>query len=433
MKRKHTILLCTVTLALLGAALLYGQAAQDTSALGDQLRSRYDVVALRDGIGLVPRQASADVRLIEIRNGAVAINGNTVSAAEARQRLGPDADLVLRITYLDLAAQQELLRSGSTAVAPQPDLQQPPAGTPTRRGDLVRFGRAVTVARDEVIEGDVVVIGASADIEGEVLQEVTVVGGSLTLGPNAIVRRDVTVVGGSLNRSPTARIYGKVDEVDMGAQGSPRFGRWFGFWRPFSGVGGMVGTLLRVTLLLLGALAVVAMGRRYVDVIADRAATEPLRAGLAGLLAEVLFVPLLVVTVIVLAVSIIGIPLLLLVPFAIVLLFVIMLVGFTGVASHVGRIVARRFGIAHGPYTSVALGVLTVASITLVARAIALAGGFAFGLVLAGPLIAIGYLAEYLAWTVGIGAAILTWLSMRHHRAPAAAGAAPAIGAPPAA
>jgi hypothetical protein len=236
-----------------------------------------------------------------------------------------------------------------------------------------------------------------------------------------------------LNRSPTARIYGKVDEVDMGAQGSPRFGRWFGFWRPFSGVGGLLGTLLRVTLLMLGALAVVALGRRFVDVIADHAATEPLRAGLAGLLAEVLFVPLLVVTVIVLAVSIIGIPLLLLVPFAIVLLFVVMLVGFTGVASHVGRIVARRFDIAHGPYTSVALGVLTVAAITLVARAIALAGGLAFGLVLAGPLIAIGYLAEYLAWTVGIGAVILTWLSMRHHRAPAAAGAAPAIGAPPAA
>ena len=65
---------------------------------------------------------------------------------------------------------------------------------------------------------------------------------------------------------------------------------------------------------------VTAVGQRPVQQIAARIAAEPLRAGLVGLLAEILFVPVLVVTVLALVISIIGIPLLLLVPFGIVLL-----------------------------------------------------------------------------------------------------------------
>jgi hypothetical protein len=108
-----------------------------------------------------------------------------------------------------------------------------------------------------------------------------------------------------------------------------------------------------------------------------------------------------------------------------VLAVVLMLIGFTGVAFQVGRLVSDRFGIERGPYTSAVLGVLVIVGITLVARIVALAGGFAFGAVVAGPLTAIGYLAEYVAWTVGIGAGILTWHSMRH-------GASPAVGSAPA-
>ncbi len=440
--RMYAVVACAAVLTFAAAIFVHGQASTDTRSLGDQLRVRYDVVALRDGLGLVPRQPRGDIRLIEIRNGAVAINGNTVSALEARERLGQDADLILRVTYLDASALRELAAANSAAAPSQAGTQESatnpeptlPVRTQTRRGDLVRFGSSVTVARDEIVEGDVVAIGGSADIDGEVTREVTVIGGSLNLGPEAVVRGDVAVIGGSLNRAPGARIYGKVDEVGFGAeaQSVQWFGRDFSFWTPLSRMGGLVGTLLRVTLLILSALVVVALGRRFVEVIADRAATEPLRSGLAGLLTEVLFVPLLVITIVVLAVSIIGIPLLLLVPFGMVLAVVLMLVGFTGVACHVGRLVSDRFGITRDPYASVALGVLVIVGITLVARLIALAGGLVFGMIVAGPLSAVGYLAEYVAWTMGIGAAVLSWLSTRRRGAHAAAGAAPLAGGAPA-
>jgi hypothetical protein len=426
--KTYLLIACASFLALGGAILVYGQTVNQVANLRTQLRARYDIVALQDGLGLVPHQRQGDIRLIEIRNGGVAINGNAVSAREAREQLGRDADLIFRVTYLDGSAQRELARpdspgttsqAGTQENANRPDEPGSPRRTQTRSGDLVRFGSSVTVGRDELVDGDVVAIAGSADIDGEVTRDVTVIGGSLNLGPDAVVRRDVAVIGGSLSRSPGARIDGKVDDVGVGGPSrlGSRLRRNFPLRTRFLRGGGLVGTLLRVTLLILSAFLVAALAGQFVEAIADRTAAEPLRSGLAGLLAEILFVPMVVVTVVVLAVSIIGIPLLLLVPFAIVLAVVPMLVGFTGVAYQIGRSVGNRFGIQRGRYRLVALGVLLIVCITLIGRIAAL-----------GPLAAIGGLAEYLAWTIGIGAVILTWLSTRRRGIPTAPAPGPTSG-----
>jgi len=68
-----------------------------------------------------------------------------------------------------------------------------------------------------------------------------------------------------------------------------------------------------------------------------------------------------------------------------------------------------------GRLTVVALGVLAITGVTLAARLAALLGGFFVG----APLGAVGYLIEYAAWTVGLGASILAWYSTRQHRVPA--------------
>jgi hypothetical protein len=436
-RRKYAFIACTGLFALGVAMLLHGQSAPNVASLRQEIRAQYNIVALQDELALVPRQRNADIKIIEIRDGTVAINGNALTAREARQRLGKDADLIFRVTYLDPAAQHDLARVDSAS--PQSDGQensdQPESAAPprTRRGDVVRIGGNVTVARDEVVSGDVVAIGGSADVDGEVTRGVTVVGGSLTLGPDAIVREDVTVIGGTLNRAPGSRIDGKIDNVGFG----PNFGgvplRQPGRFRVrnlFSRASGFFGTVLRTTLLILFGLVMVVLGGRYIDAIAERTASEPLRSGFTGLLAEVLFVPLLVVTVVVLAVSIVGIPLLLLIPFAVALAVVLMIIGFTGVACVVGRFVSQRMGIGRSPYLSVALGVLAVLGVTLIAKLCAFVGGVAFGMVIGGALAVLGFLAEYLAWTIGIGALILTWLNRRHRGHPAAPTATVATPAP---
>ena len=412
---KVRVALAIVLTAILVPALR-AQPAGDVAELRGRLRERYDIVALQNGIGLVPRQPDARIAIIQIRDGAVAINGQELTGRELRERLGSDADLVLRITYLEDAVQQQLA-AGSPVPPPaaagaapeQPDTSVP--RRVRRQGELVRVGGDARVERDERVEDNVVVVMGSAQIDGEVDGEVTVVMGSLTLGPEAIVHGEVHVIGGTLNRSPTARIEGAVHNIGLGGA------RWnmggFGnvvrdafVWR----LGGLAATLLRVVLVLLLTLVVVAFGPGVVARIADRTAVDPVRAGLIGFFAELLFFPLLVVTVFVLAVSIIGIPLLVLVPFGILLALVVLLVGFTGVAYQVGRTLHARFGwIERGEYASVALGVVVIGGLTVLARSAALIGGDLFGI----PLAALGYVVEYAAWTIGFGAAILVWLRGR--------------------
>ncbi|HEY6361712.1 MAG TPA: polymer-forming cytoskeletal protein [Vicinamibacterales bacterium] len=397
------------------ALTLHAQPSGDVSELRDRLRERYDVVALQNGIGLVPRQPDARVSIIQIRDGAVTINGQELTGGELRERLGADADLVLRASYLGAAQQRQLAAAEPAPPSPRAAAPEQPANTeprPIRRqGEIVRVGGDVRVERDERIEDDVVAVFGSAQVDGEVDGDVAVVGGSLTLGPEAVVHGDVNVIGGTLTRAATARIEGEVHNVGVGG-GPWRFGA-FGdvmrrafVWR----IGGLVGTLLRVALLALLALVVVAFGPGVVERIADRAAVDPLRAGLIGFCAELLFVPVVVITVVVLAVSIIGIPLLVLVPFGIVLALVVLLVGFTGVAYQVGRMLHGRFGWAErGAYACVILGVLVIGGLTILARSAALLGGDLFGF----PLAALGLCVEYAAWTIGFGAAILVWLRGR--------------------
>ena len=156
-----------------------------------------------------------------------------------------------------------------------------------------------------------------------------------------------------------------------------------------------------------------------------RILAEPVRMGLMGLLAEILFVPVLCVTVLALLISIIGIPLLILVPFAIILMGVVMLVGYTAAAHLAGGWALERIGrTERNPYFVVTIGIVAIAGLTLLGRLLAIAlGGFG------APLYIVGYLIEYLAWTVGFGAAIQTWIQMRRGpAAPPLSTAAPAPG-----
>jgi hypothetical protein len=408
--RTAAALLLVLSLPIIG----HGQA----SDLGARLRERFDLVALQQGVALVPREASPGIRLVQIEGGVVSVDGQTLTGAQLRERLGADADLVVQASYLTAQQQREL--AGAAGTAPPAGAPQPPPvqRTAVTRGDRVRFGGDITVGRNERLDGDVVAIGGSVDVQGDVSGDVVSIGGTLTLGPDAVIRGDAVSVGGTLNRSPGARVEGDVVEAGPGGRGFRRgqfLPMMFGtFW---SRVGSLAGTLLRIGLLMLVAQIVVAFGRGAVERIASRTGSVPVRSGLVGLLGEILFVPVLVLTVVVLAISIVGIPLLVLVPFAVLLLMLVILVGFVGLSHNIGtRLAMRVRSAAPGPYAAVAIGVAAIGAVTIIAKLGALAGGF-----LLAPLTAIGYVVEYVAWTVGFGAALLYWYEQtRFSRRPAA-------------
>jgi len=410
MTRRHAYVIVAALLALWAGAgyVLYAQALT-ASELRGQLATRFEIVAMQRGIGLVPRQADSKIQIIQVADGAVAVDGQTLTTAQIRERLGADANAIIQLTYLDRDALRAL--AGAPAQAAQPEAPAAPdVGRTVRRGnDRVRFGGPVTVREGERVEGDVVGIFGPVDVDGEVTGDVVAVMGPLTLGPHALVHGDAQAIGGPMTRSPEARVLGSTNEIAIG----PRIGRrWtlptlgtFG-----SRIGSFAATIARLLLFVLLGLLIVAGLRRPVERIAATASAHPWRAGLVGLLAEILFVPAVLVTVFTLVVSIVGIPLLLLVPFGIVLVCLVMLVGFVGAAHMAGGLALQRLGRDAGnAYVTIVSGIVVIIGMTLLAKLAALAGAGLVGF----PLGVLGYLVEYCAWTMGFGAAILAWFAMR--------------------
>jgi hypothetical protein len=423
-----------------------GSGQQD--ALARQIEQRFDVLPLQHGVALrpklppigaeVPQGVERGVRSIELTAGAIAIDGVPVTGAELREKLGPDADLVLRLSYLDPDARQRLFGgAGASPPAPSAPGPQAPPGPERRRRprgegrdqDRVRFGGGVTVNEGETVTGDAVAIGGSVRVDGTVTGDVVAIGGGLELGPHADVLGDAVSIGGGLKRDPGAHIGGKVVDVggfnfDVGPLRGGRLSRrfLFPFGFPFfgatMGLVALMSTIARVMMLCALTSLVVLVGRGHVERAGARAAAEPIKAGAIGLLAQLLFIPMLVITILVLVVTIIGIPLLVLIPFALLALAVIGLVGFTAVASNLGRLVSQRFDWSdRNPYLAVVTGIVLLISPVLIARLIGLAGVPLFPIT--GTLAFLGFLAEYVAWTVGFGAVALLRFTGPQTAAPA--------------
>ena len=277
---------------------------------------------------------------------------------------------------------------------------------------------------DEDIKGDVVAVGGSAHVEGIVEGSVVAIGGSVDPGPRARVDRDVVVIGGTLHRDPSAVVKGDIKEIGVGAMtglwGAPV--DWMGRWnrRVWAPSFALASTLTRSIVLLVMCALVMLFGSGYVERVGARAAAEPLKAGAIGLLAQLLFVPLLVITVVVLVATLIGIPLLVLVPFAIIGLGLVALVGFTAVAYRIGGRVAAQLGFMQSSeYFRTLVGVIALLAPILAARflsllfgSLPLIGGGPVSF-LSGSLAFVGFCLEYVAWTIGFGAVALVRFQSR--------------------
>ena len=434
----RTVIVALASIAASSMCVLPAEAQPEPTAeqlaLRDAVVERFEVVPLTDGVALAPKDASTDVRLVQLQDGAIAIDGAIVSGQELRERIGDDADLVVRLSYLEPSVRMSLLGGDTTGdIDETPATTDPPAPPPLTRqttsSGIVRIGGPVTVGMDERVRGDVIVLGGPLTIDGEVTGEVVVVGGSARFGPEAEVDGEVTVIGGPVDRARTASIRRGINEIGFGDIdfGDFEIGDWIGSGFPIGvgrgwGRGGwdLAGTVLRLIFLALIASIVVFAAQGSVERVASRTANEPLKAGLVGFLTQILLVPLFVLGVLILVVSIIGIPLLLLLPFAIIGVFVMMAVGFAGSAHALGRWLGHRLGRATQPIVlSVWIGIALMLIPTMAGEAFDLVGG-PFGLV-AVLFVATGAFIEYAVWTTGLGAIVLNRFG-----APLPAGGAPA-------
>ena len=279
------------------------------------------------------------------------------------------------------------------------------------RGDglHVRIAKDYYLPADQVATRPVVIVGGAATIDGTVEDDLIVIGGSVRVGPTAHVRGDLTTVGGEVILADGADVTGQIHDVNV-VWPEIRFvlrdwirGPDRGLWAMFS----LLGNIFRLTLVMIAACVLAFVAPAWVGRVARRSGDAPLAAGLTGFAAQVLFVPVLVVVVIGLVITLIGIPLLLLVPFALFGFAVMWLAGFAAVAANVGARFRSRTGGASidVPVFDVACGVALLGLLSILGNMLAL-GPRAFGPA-AAACGAAGIAIEYLAWTVGLGAALL--------------------------
>lgn len=464
--------LCAAALLLaLGLPFVPLAVAQETPAVqGQELRrqieSRYQVVPIRGGVVLTPREPSRGVRAIEVSGDAVAINGERVNAQIARDWLGEDARPILSLLDLGPAARRELFGMAAEAAPPTAVPTPEPAETPElpeeeipeevevetpaspevpeapepviHSGSRVKFGGSILVEKEELAEEavaiggsvrvdgqvsrDVVAIGGPVRVNGQVGGDVVSVGGSVYLGPNAVVEGDVSSTGGTIERSEGSQIHGSTSEV-----GPPWAGPWRGDGRdfdppfgPFSLFGASMeafGSILwMVTLALLTCLTLL-IARGPLEQVDFRLRTEPLKAAAVGLVGFLSSVPLLVVVLVimflvsvVLVILLVGCLLLVLLPFfamALVLALMLALIfGYAASAYRVGRWLEQRFDRSFGgPYAAALIGVLVIQVWSVIGHLLSWGPGALD--VFATMFVVFGGALQLAAWMVGFGAVLL--------------------------
>jgi hypothetical protein len=258
---------------------------------------------------------------------------------------------------------------------------------------------------DATASEPIVVIGADATIDGRADDDVVVIGGTLRLGPKAVVDGDVVNVGGEAVIDPAATIRGKVDtavvvwpEIAWGV-GWP-VGNWRGWWP----LAALSATVLRLSLVLIVSLLLTVVAPGWIRSMGIRASSA-FSSGLLGAAAEILFIPVLIALVIGLVISIVGIPLLGAIPLALALGALAWTGGFAAVAACLGaRLRGRSIATSSSLVADLLIGFVAIAGLTIVAHVISLGSGWMTPL--GWMTRAAGMAIEYVGWTIGLGAAL---------------------------
>ena len=274
-------------------------------------------------------------------------------------------------------------------------------------GDIVKFGKDITVEEGEKIPGDVVCIGGDVYIKGTVEGSVVSIGGDVFLSSTGVIEKDATSIGGDVKKEPGAIIKGQTQGLSF----LP--GDFFGF-HPITfwnrGIGFLF-TLLMILFLFFLSIVALALVPKNVQKIKDEISRNAWKSALIGFLGEILILPVFIL----LLITIIGIP----VAFLILPLFILiaMILGYTSVSLIVGEKLKQNTNLK--PQTqmlTLALGILAVEFISLFASFLRVFCGLFSPLCLIFAIL--GFMITYVVFTIGFGGAILTLLGTRPKEKP---------------
>ncbi len=242
------------------------------------------------------------------------------------------------------------------------------------RRDVVAIGAKVKLTGS--IGGSLVIVAGEGDLSGEVGEDTVMVMSGCNITEKAQLGGDAVMVGGPINISPDASIDGervtvplpfgdvlpKIEWIKQYSVSGPLLGRWLTFnlaWPWF--VAGTFAAIYLATLLVFPAAA------RAVYVALEE---RPVTSIFTGLLSLILLAPLLFL----LIVSVVGI---LVIPFLKIALILALLFGKVGVICFLGRGAGKTTGVnaLQAPLLAFVVGAI----ILMLAYAVPLFGIFAWG------------------------------------------------------
>ncbi len=271
-----------------------------------------------------------------------------------------------------------------------------------RSSDVVQFGKRIGIATNELVNGDVVNFFADVDVDGKVMGDVAAIFGDVRIGPQAVVNGQVVSILGDVTKEPGAVVRGETAVVGKSYHGRTGPGLVWS-WGPPLGKG-LFGAGARVVLLIILALLMLLI-LYFISGRLERAAQylsasffKSLGIGVLVLFPGTLFA---IVLTIILAITIVGIPVAVLLMLSLFALFVL---GYFTSALELGKLVARKLNTeTDSPYVHGILGLFLLAILGIIAAIMYLNPFF-------GParlaLRILGGLFNLVAVTVGVGAFI---------------------------
>ena len=233
-------------------------------------------------------------------------------------------------------------------------------------GNLIVFGGNVELESGSTVDGDVVVFGGIINADGLITGSVVGLGGPVNIGRTAVVEGEVVSAGSPINQSPGAVIEGEIVDLAQGpfvfdfpggVQTWPDNMQWQGMdwgWNPLVRLG-------QFLLLLIVGAVVATLTLLFIPEQTERVAytafNSPLPSLGIGLLAALVFVPLIFIltfVMIILLITICLLPLLLLV--AIFVAVVAWAFGLIALGYEVGKRLNKGLNRDWAPPLSAGIG-----------------------------------------------------------------------------
>jgi hypothetical protein len=250
----------------------------------------------------------------------------------SKRPAGEVVDLILEAGSLRASFADGVLRVRSDDTAKSADSWR--ERRRERRGrhgsERVVFGRSLTIGADETVD-KAVAIGGSVTVAGHVRYDAVAIGGSVTILPGASVGGDSVAIGGAVSVAEGATLDG--DNVSLGGAIPTTVGsmtRWVVGGPHMFSMFRFASRLMRAVLLFAIAVLIAAVFPGALMRTGAYLVNRPGLSALGGAAILLGFVPLCVL----LAVTIIGIPL---IPVAVMLLVALFLFGFTVSAAWLGE------------------------------------------------------------------------------------------------